>query len=79
MHGSTNPQKPGTAGSEDGSRTIERPKLNLKPRTHPIEQSDGNTDKARSGITTNVNLLCSSFSFFWSHLQSSIMIKFSPR
>ncbi|KAK9152003.1 hypothetical protein Syun_010312 [Stephania yunnanensis] len=37
QHGNANPPKPGSAGSE----VIERPKLNLKPRSQTLEQLEG--------------------------------------
>ncbi|XWS12769.1 hypothetical protein CRYUN_Cryun37aG0118700 [Craigia yunnanensis] len=47
-HGYVNTSKPGLAGSESGIQTVERPKLNLKPRSQPIEQLEGNIEKERS-------------------------------
>ncbi|XWS18254.1 hypothetical protein CRYUN_Cryun32bG0027600 [Craigia yunnanensis] len=46
-HGHVNTSKPGLAGSESGIQTVERPKLNLKPRSQPIEQLEGNIEKER--------------------------------
>lgn len=57
MHGSINLPQPGPACAEEGSRAAERPRLNLKPRTQPIEQSDGNADRGRSEISFSANLL----------------------
>nr|XP_009408666.1 PREDICTED: uncharacterized protein LOC103991031 isoform X2 [Musa acuminata subsp. malaccensis] len=50
MHGSTNLPRPGPACAEEGSRAAERPRLNLRPRTQPIEQSDGNADRGRQTV-----------------------------
>ncbi|XP_065016132.1 uncharacterized protein LOC135643285 isoform X2 [Musa acuminata AAA Group] len=50
MHGSTNLLRPGPACAEEGSRAAERPRLNLRPRTQPIEQSDGNADRGRQTV-----------------------------
>ncbi|XWS15633.1 hypothetical protein CRYUN_Cryun34aG0018200 [Craigia yunnanensis] len=38
------------AGSESGNQTVERPKLNLKPRSQPIEQLEGNIEKERNAL-----------------------------
>lgn len=52
--------KPGLTGSESGIQIVERPKLNLKPRSQPIEQLEGNIEKERSvyvcGLKINVIL-----------------------
>ncbi|KAK4803611.1 hypothetical protein SAY86_003428 [Trapa natans] len=37
-------------GVESGSQTVERPKLNLKPRSRPLEQSEGIADRDRSSV-----------------------------
>ncbi|URE15905.1 hypothetical protein MUK42_35357 [Musa troglodytarum] len=50
MHGSTNLPQPGPACAEEGSRAAERPRLNLKPRTQPVEQSDGNAERRRQTV-----------------------------
>ncbi|WOL07646.1 hypothetical protein Cni_G16391 [Canna indica] len=50
MHGITNPPKLGSAGIDEGNQIVERPKLNLKPRTQPIDQSDGNADRERQSV-----------------------------
>ncbi|GMP75130.1 hypothetical protein CsSME_00032326 [Camellia sinensis var. sinensis] len=34
-------------GSDSGNRAVERPKLNLKPRSQPLEQSQGNSKNER--------------------------------
>ncbi|XP_022724305.1 uncharacterized protein LOC111281009 [Durio zibethinus] len=49
-HGHVNTSKPGLAGSESGIQTVERPKLNLKPRLQPIEQLEGNIEKERNAL-----------------------------
>ncbi|XVE51204.1 hypothetical protein DITRI_Ditri02bG0020900 [Diplodiscus trichospermus] len=48
--GHVNTLKPGFAGSESGNPTVERPKLNLKPRSQPIEQLEGNMEKERNAL-----------------------------
>ncbi|XP_074570219.1 uncharacterized protein LOC141826815 [Curcuma longa] len=50
MHGNSNLPKPGSAGTDEGNRAIERPRLNLKPRSHPIEQPEGNGNKERKNV-----------------------------
>lgn len=47
MYGNSNSVKPSSAGSESGKDGIERPKLNLKPRSQPVEHSEGNTRRDR--------------------------------
>ncbi|XP_021294954.1 uncharacterized protein LOC110424662 isoform X1 [Herrania umbratica] len=49
-HGNVNTSKPGLAGSESGNQTVERPKLNLKPRSQPVEQLEGNAEKERNAL-----------------------------
>lgn len=50
-HGNVNPPKPGSAGSDGGSRAaIERPRLSLKPRSQPLEQSDGSGERERKSL-----------------------------
>ncbi|KAJ6734361.1 hypothetical protein OIU79_001594, partial [Salix purpurea] len=45
LYGNENSSKPGLvnakSGSQSAERPVERPKLNLKPRTQPLEKSDG--------------------------------------
>lgn len=48
VHGNLNFPKPGSAGADEGDQAIERPKLNLKPRSQTIELSEGSADKERS-------------------------------
>ncbi|KAG6519068.1 hypothetical protein ZIOFF_022557 [Zingiber officinale] len=50
MHGNSNVPKPGLAGADEGNRAIERPRLNLMPRSHPIEQTEGNGNKERKNV-----------------------------
>ncbi|KAK1326651.1 hypothetical protein QJS10_CPA01g01052 [Acorus calamus] len=51
LHGSTNPPKPGSSGGVDGERRgVERPKLNLKPRSQPVEQPDGSLERERKTL-----------------------------
>ncbi|KAL7244017.1 hypothetical protein ACSBR1_016275 [Camellia fascicularis] len=37
-------------GSDSGNRAVERPKLNLKPRSQPLEQSQGNSKNERTTV-----------------------------
>lgn len=46
VYGNMNSPKPGSAGSDSGK--LERPKLNLKPRSQPLEQLEGNAKRDRS-------------------------------
>ena len=48
VHGNSNYVKSSSAGSESGKEGIERPKLNLKPRSQPIEQPEGIRGRDRS-------------------------------
>ncbi|KMS96557.1 hypothetical protein BVRB_8g201920 [Beta vulgaris subsp. vulgaris] len=41
---------PGVSGSESGHRVVERPKLNLKPRSQPVDHSDGGIKKERKSL-----------------------------
>ncbi|KAJ6741092.1 hypothetical protein OIU79_001090 [Salix purpurea] len=54
LYGKENPSKPGLADTKSGSqpaeRSLERPKLNLKPRSQPLEQSDGSLERERSSL-----------------------------
>ncbi|KAJ6860143.1 hypothetical protein NC651_036482 [Populus alba x Populus x berolinensis] len=51
LYGNENPSKPGLVdASQLAERPIERPKLNLKPRTQPLEQSDGILERERSTL-----------------------------
>lgn len=50
MHVTTNPLTLGSAGADAGSRAVERPRLNLKPRSLPVEQSDETAERARLEI-----------------------------
>lgn len=45
-----NTLKPGLAGNESGDQAVERPKLNLKPRSQPVEQLDLNIEKERNAL-----------------------------
>jgi len=48
LYGNENPSKPGLVeASQLAERPIERPKLNLKPRTQPLERSDGILERER--------------------------------
>lgn len=42
-----NSMKPGSAGSDTVKLAVERPKLNLKPRSQPLEQLEGNVERER--------------------------------
>ncbi|GLT83140.1 hypothetical protein SLE2022_014490 [Rubroshorea leprosula] len=46
--GNINPAKPGSSGSESVNQAMDRPRLNLKPRSQPIEQLEGNVKKERN-------------------------------
>ncbi|GKV19215.1 hypothetical protein SLEP1_g29503 [Rubroshorea leprosula] len=50
LHGNINPAKPDSSGSENVNQTVERPKLNLKPRSEPVEQLEGNFEKERNAL-----------------------------
>ncbi|OMO61490.1 hypothetical protein CCACVL1_23480 [Corchorus capsularis] len=45
-----NDSKPGLAGNESVNQTVERPKLNLKPRSQPTEQLEVNIEKERNAL-----------------------------
>lgn len=44
-HGSVSAAKSGLANLESDYQVIERPKLNLKPRSQPVDKSEGNTER----------------------------------
>lgn len=46
-HGNLNPPKFGIAHTESEKPAVERPKLKLKPRSQPAEQSEGNVERGR--------------------------------
>ncbi|KAL3522103.1 hypothetical protein ACH5RR_014937 [Cinchona calisaya] len=48
--GMPNPLKPGFVGSESGNAIVERPKLNLKPRSGPLEPQEGDTESKRNTL-----------------------------
>lgn len=50
VHGHANIAKPMSAGTESGKEVGQRPKLNLKPRSQPLEQLDGNTERERNAL-----------------------------
>ncbi|CAL0312006.1 unnamed protein product [Lupinus luteus] len=50
VHGHANFLKPVSAGNESGKEVGQRPKLNLKPRSQPLEQLEANTDKERIAL-----------------------------
>ncbi|XP_042478445.1 uncharacterized protein LOC122059614 isoform X2 [Macadamia integrifolia] len=45
-----NPPKPGSAGAEMGIQTVERPKLNLKPRSQRLEQAQEAAERERKAL-----------------------------
>lgn len=49
-HGHANFVKPVSAGTESGKEVGQRPKLNLKPRSQPVEQLDGNSERDRNAL-----------------------------
>ncbi|XP_038894397.1 uncharacterized protein LOC120083004 isoform X2 [Benincasa hispida] len=49
-NGNSNYVKPSSVGSESGKDGIERPRLNLKPRSQPIEQPEGNAGRERIAL-----------------------------
>ncbi|KAF9608032.1 hypothetical protein IFM89_005182 [Coptis chinensis] len=50
LHASEISTKPGSSGSDGGKRAVERPRLNLKPRSQPLEQSEGIAERERKGL-----------------------------
>ncbi|KAK9268182.1 hypothetical protein L1049_010624 [Liquidambar formosana] len=50
VHGNLSPEKSGSGGTESGNRALERPKLNLKPRSQPLQQVEDNVEKERSTL-----------------------------
>ncbi|KAL2484005.1 eukaryotic translation initiation factor-related [Forsythia ovata] len=50
LHRTANPVETGFSGSMVNNRAVERPKLNLKPRSQPLEQSEGNTGIKRNTV-----------------------------
>ncbi|XP_068668777.1 uncharacterized protein [Aristolochia californica] len=49
MHGNSNPPKTGSNVTE-GGHAFERPKLNLKPRSQPLDQSIKNIERGRNTL-----------------------------
>ncbi|KAG9454281.1 hypothetical protein H6P81_007185 [Aristolochia fimbriata] len=49
-HGISNSPKTGSNVSEGGSRAVERPKLNLKPRSQCLDQSSKNIERGRNAL-----------------------------
>ncbi|KAL2343915.1 hypothetical protein Fmac_005200 [Flemingia macrophylla] len=49
-HGHANFVKPVSAGTEIGKEVGQRPKLNLKPRSQPIEKLDGSIERDRNAL-----------------------------
>lgn len=50
VYGNMNSTKPGSAGSETGKLAVDRPKLNLKPRSQPLEQLDIIAERERNAL-----------------------------
>lgn len=50
IHGNVNLAKPGSGSMESGNRAVERPKLNLKPRSQPVQQVEGNFERERKSL-----------------------------
>ncbi|KAL0442877.1 UNVERIFIED_CONTAM: hypothetical protein Slati_2010400 [Sesamum latifolium] len=50
VYGPKRPIQSSVAGSPVGDRTPERPKLNLKPRSQPLEQHEGNGEAKRGTV-----------------------------
>ncbi len=48
VYATMNPAKPSIASTESVKQGVERPKLNLKPRSQPVEHLEGNIEKERS-------------------------------
>ncbi|XP_024930769.3 uncharacterized protein LOC107421413 [Ziziphus jujuba] len=44
------PATPGTTGAESEKLAVERPKLNLKPRSQPLEHLEGNVERDRNAL-----------------------------
>lgn len=47
LQGIVNPAKHALHGMESGNLAVERPKLNLKPRSQPVEQLEGKNERDR--------------------------------
>ncbi|KAJ6371932.1 hypothetical protein OIU77_002282 [Salix suchowensis] len=71
LYGNENSSKPGLvdakSGSQSAERPVERPKLNLKPRTQPLEKSDGilEIERAREPQSSLPPSLCQSKEVAW--------------
>ncbi|CAA3015464.1 Hypothetical predicted protein [Olea europaea subsp. europaea] len=50
LHRTVNPVEPEFARSMVVNQAVERPKLNLKPRSRPVEQMEGNTEIKRNTL-----------------------------
>ncbi|PIA50849.1 hypothetical protein AQUCO_01200252v1 [Aquilegia coerulea] len=50
VYANENLSKPGSAGSEGDKRVVERPRLNLKPRSQPLEQADAIAERERKAL-----------------------------
>ena len=48
VYGNMSPAKPSIASTESVKQAVERPKLNLKPRSQPPEHLEGNAERERS-------------------------------
>lgn len=50
VYRNVSPEKPESDGSENGNRAVERPKLNLKPRSQPLQQLEVHVERGRSTL-----------------------------
>ncbi|XP_076942685.1 uncharacterized protein LOC143612630 [Bidens hawaiensis] len=50
FYGNVNSSVHGLAGSEDAHHASEQPRLNLKPRSQPVEQMERNTERERNSL-----------------------------
>lgn len=63
-YGNANSTVHGLAGAEDGHQAFERPRVNLKPRSQPLEPMERITEKERL-----VNCLKAFLSFYFHSLK----------
>ncbi|XP_077220259.1 uncharacterized protein LOC143854268 [Tasmannia lanceolata] len=50
LYGNSNPSRPGSTGTDGVNQAVERPKLNLKPRSQPIDKMDGSGQRERKTL-----------------------------
>ncbi|GAB4826795.1 hypothetical protein Ancab_033676 [Ancistrocladus abbreviatus] len=50
LHGGMSHSKAGHSGNEAGNQFFERPRLNLKPRSQPLQQSEENAERERNTL-----------------------------